>query len=107
MTTADSYEGWIGRTAVDRNGDKVGTIVDIYYDDATDQPEWITVKTSYLGPRSIFVPLHGAERDGEHLRLPFEKARIKDAPTIETDGALTPDEERTLYEHYGRGGEPG
>ena len=60
MATTDSYEGWIGRTAVDRRGDKIGTITDIYYDDATGQPEWITVKTGLLGTRSSFVPLHAA-----------------------------------------------
>jgi hypothetical protein len=103
MTTADSYEGWIGRTAVDRTGDRIGVIADIYYDDATNQPEWIAVKTGLLGTRSSFVPLHGAESDGEHLRLPFEKAQVRSAPSIDVDGSLTPDEERTLYEHYGRG----
>lgn len=103
MTTTDTYEGWIGRTAVDRGGDKIGTITDIYYDDATNQPEWITVKTGLLGTRSSFVPLHGAESDGEHLRLPFEKAQVKDAPSIDANGSLTPEEERTLYDYYGRG----
>jgi uncharacterized protein (TIGR02271 family) len=107
MTTTDTYEGWIGRMAVDRSGDKIGTITDIYYDDATDLPEWITVKTGLLGTRSSFVPLHGAESDGEHLRLPFEKAQVKDAPNIDTDGSLTPDEERTLYDYYGRGADLG
>jgi uncharacterized protein (TIGR02271 family) len=103
MTTTDTYEGWIGRNAVDQNGDKIGVIADIYYDDATDQPEWITVKTGLLGTRSSFVPLHGADSDGENLRLPYEKSQVKDAPNIDTDGSLTPDEERTLYDYYGRG----
>lgn len=103
MTTNDTYEGWIGRTAVDTDGDKIGTISDIYYDDVTGQPEWITVKTGLLGTRSSFVPLHGADSDGDNLRLPFGKAQVKDAPNIDTDGSLTPEEERTLYDHYGRG----
>ena len=103
MSTTDTYEGWIGRNAVDPQGDKIGVITDIYYDDATDQPEWITVKTGLLGTRSSFVPLHGADSDGENLRLPYDKAQVKDAPNIDTDGSLTPDEERTLYDHYGRG----
>jgi uncharacterized protein (TIGR02271 family) len=103
MTTNDTYEGWIGRTAVDRDGEKIGTISDIYYDDATGQPEWITVKTGLLGTRSSFVPLHGADSDGDNLCLPFEKAKVKDAPNIDTDGSLTPEEERTLYDYYGRG----
>jgi uncharacterized protein (TIGR02271 family) len=98
----DTYEGWIGRTAVDRDGQKIGTITDLYYDDATGLPEWLTVKTGLLGTRSSFVPMQGAETSGDDLRLVFDKDKVKDAPNIDTDGALTPDEERALYEHYGR-----
>jgi uncharacterized protein (TIGR02271 family) len=99
----DTYEGWIGRTAVDRDGQKIGTITDIYYDDNTGLPEWLTVKTGMLGTRSSFVPMQGAETSGEDLRLLYAKDKVKDAPNIDADGALTPDEERSLYEYYGRG----
>jgi hypothetical protein len=27
---------------------------------------------------------------------------VKDAPNIEADGELSPEEERTVYEYYGR-----
>ncbi len=30
-----TYDGWIGLDAFDADGDKVGEIADIYYDDAT------------------------------------------------------------------------
>jgi hypothetical protein len=38
METTTTYGGWIGRDAYDVNGDKIGEISDIYYDDASGRP---------------------------------------------------------------------
>src|SRR5215213_953308 len=59
LTNIDSRElsGWIGRTAVDRDGDKVGKIADVYLDDDTGQPEWLAVTTGMFGTGVSFVPL--------------------------------------------------
>ena len=42
MTNA--YE-WAGRTVVDSDGEKIGTIGEIYEDPATSKPEWATVSS--------------------------------------------------------------
>ena len=34
------------RTVVDQSGDKIGEIGQVYLDDASGQPAWVTVKTS-------------------------------------------------------------
>ena len=46
------------------------------------------------------APGGDAEQDG--IRVPFEKATVKDAPKVDPDGELSRDEEQTLYQHYGR-----
>ena len=56
-----TYDGWIGRDAYDADGDKVGEITDIYYDDATGRPEWVAVKTGLFGMKRTFVPIHGSQ----------------------------------------------
>ena len=38
METINSYEGWVGTDAYDVNGDKIGAIDAIYYDDQTGRP---------------------------------------------------------------------
>jgi len=48
------------------------------------------------------VPLQEATPDQNGIRVPFEKATVKDAPKIDPDGELSRDEEQTLYRHYGR-----
>src|SRR3954447_20708092 len=90
-----------GRTAVDRGGDKLGTIEEIYLDDSTGHPEWILVKTGLFGSKSTFIPIDEAQEDGETIRVPFEKSLVKDAPSIDADQQLSQDEEAGLYRHYG------
>src|SRR3954451_19537933 len=92
---------WHGRTAVDRDGDKLGTIEEIYLDDSTGHPEWILVKTGLFGSKSTFIPIDEAQEDGETIRVPFEKSLVKDAPSIDADQQLSQDEEAGLYRHYG------
>jgi PRC-barrel domain len=76
-----TYDGWIGRDAYDADADRVGEITDIYYDDASGRPEWVTVKTGLFGMKRTFVPIHGSAPCGEgDLRLAYDKGTIKDAP---------------------------
>jgi uncharacterized protein (TIGR02271 family) len=93
--------GWIGHTLVDDNGNKIGKIVDLYTDEATDQPEWIAVNIGRLGSNINFVPLAGATPSGDDLRVPYTNDQVKDAPAANPDGQLSQDEEVRLYRHYG------
>ncbi len=93
--------GWTGRTIVDADGEKIGTLDEIYLDEQTGQPEWALVHTGLFGRKSSFVPLAGAAPDGEDVRVRYSKDAVKDAPSIEPEGELSQDEESTLYAHYG------
>jgi len=93
----------IGTTAYDADGDKVGKVAEIYLDDETGRPEWATVNTGLFGTKETFVPLAQADLSGDQLRFPYDKAKIKDAPKVDTDGHLSPQEEEELYRYYGLG----
>jgi uncharacterized protein (TIGR02271 family) len=90
-----------GGTVVGRDGEKIGSIDEIYLDQQTRQPEWLAVKTGMFGTKLTFVPLADAEATGEGLRVPYDKAQVKDAPHVEPDGELSQAEEARLYRHYG------
>jgi uncharacterized protein (TIGR02271 family) len=92
---------WYDRNLVGPDNSKIGKITDIYLDNDTDQPEWAAVQTGLFGNRVSFVPLAGASRAGDDLMVPYDKAMVKDAPNVEADGALSPEEEAQLYQHYG------
>jgi len=102
MTTQNDVRAWIGHTVVDRDGDKVGKVQDVYLDRHSEEPEWLAVKTGLFGSNVSFVPVQNATTEDDTIRVEHEKDRIKDAPNIDPDGELSTEEERRLYEHYGR-----
>ena len=103
MPTLQDAQTWKGRTLVDRDGDKIGSIEDIYLDRSSGEPEWVAVKTGLFGSNVSFVPIGEASAQGaDEIRVPYEKDLVKDAPNVEADGELSPEEEQRLYQHYGR-----
>jgi len=100
MTTAQSPESFMGRTAVDPQGDKIGKIGQVYVDDVTGQPDWVTVNTGLFGTKEHFAPLQGASVSGDDVVLPFDKDVVKDAPDVADASHLDPDEQDALYTYY-------
>jgi stress response protein YsnF len=90
---------WRGRTVVDRHGEKVGTLREIYLDE-TERPSWGSIHTGLFGLRQTLAPLREARLDGDQLRVPYERDHVKDAPNVDPDVQLTPEEEQRLYRHY-------
>jgi uncharacterized protein (TIGR02271 family) len=104
VISTDDITTLIGSNAVDNDGDKLGKIGQVYLDDETGRPEWATVNTGLFGTHETFVPLSEASVSGGTLRVPYEKARVKDAPRVAAEqGHLSPDEEAELYRYYGIG----
>jgi uncharacterized protein YrrD len=89
MITQDHLRNVIGATAYDRDGDKIGKIGHVYYDDNTDQPKWVTVNTGFFGTSENFVPVQGADLGGDRVTLAYDKSTIKDAPNVSEDGHLS------------------
>jgi uncharacterized protein (TIGR02271 family) len=96
----DAYT-WQGRDLLGSDGEKIGSVKEIYQDERTGKPEWALVTSGLFGTRSHFVPLAGAEPSGEGVRVQVSKDQVKDAPSIDGDGQLSEQEERQLFEHYG------
>ncbi|MGI5271251.1 DUF2382 domain-containing protein [Nonomuraea sp. CA-218870] len=83
------------------DGQRVGKVGQVYLSDRTGKPEWVTVRTGMFGMKQSFVPLVGARRTGDELRVAFDKETIKGAPNIDADDRLTLEEEAGLYRYYG------
>jgi uncharacterized protein (TIGR02271 family) len=98
--TTDQIQGLTGKV-YSHNSDKIGSIGQIYVDDSTGTPNWVTVKTGLFGSAETFVPLDGARADGDDLYVDFAEDKIKDAPRVDPDGSITPAEEEELYTYYG------
>jgi hypothetical protein len=90
-----------GQDLRDRDGEKLGTIEEIYLGAKSNQPEWALVHTGLFGTKRTFVPLDDADEVDGSLRAAFTKDVVKDAPKVEPNGQLTQSEEAELYRHYG------
>jgi len=101
MVNQQDLRSVIGATAYDNDGDKIGKIGTVYYDDNTDRPKWITVHTGLFGTNESFIPLEGASVSGDRVDVAYDKARVKDAPNVSSEKHLSPEEEQQLYRHYG------
>src|SRR5215217_4911918 len=96
-----TLDRWRALAIVDRNGTTVGTISEFYLDRETGYPTWALVDTGLFGSSQTFVPLVHATEIDDGLQVPYEKRHIKDAPRVDLHDELSPDEEVTLFGHYG------
>ncbi len=96
-----------GKTVLGRDDSKLGKVEELYLDNQTDQPEWVSVKTGMFGGNVSLLPLAQADFDGENLRVPYDKDLLKDAPHHDPGRELSVQDEQDLYRHYGiSGGQP-
>jgi hypothetical protein len=95
----DTALDWRGRTVIDRDGEKLGTLKEIYLDEH-ERPHWGSIATGLFGTRESLAPLQQAQLAGDELQLPFAGDEVKDAPSVEPDVQLSADEEQRLYRHY-------
>ena len=103
MINTGNLQDVIGADVVDAQNEKVGKVGQVYVDSSDNQPAWVSVKTGLFGTSETFVPLDAADWDAQVLHVPYDKAMIKDAPRIESDGEISEAEQDTLYEYYGIG----
>ena len=93
----------IGHKVLDAEGHKIGQADEVYLDDSTGTPQWVTVKGGLFGGKGHFAPLGGAVLVDNDVRLAYAKSQVDSAPELETGRHLSVEEEMTLYQHYGLG----
>jgi uncharacterized protein (TIGR02271 family) len=90
----------LGKPLYALDGASIGNVAQVYLDDTTGRPDWVTVSSGPEG-RENFVPIAEANFSDQGVEVPFSKETILSAPGIDADGHLTPDQEEELYRHYG------
>jgi PRC-barrel domain protein len=92
---------WHGKMLLDRDGEKIGKLQDVYVDVETDEPQFGTVKEGLIGRHLTFVPLGGITVGPDDLQVAVSRQQVKDAPNIEQHGEeLSQADESALYHHY-------
>ncbi len=99
--SAEQIDQVVGRPVTGPEGEKLGDVAQVYLDDETGRPEWVTVHTGLFGTKETFVPISEATLEDRGLSVPYTKDVVKDAPRVDAEGHLSKDEEADLYRHYG------
>jgi PRC-barrel domain len=90
---------WIGTQVGDRVGLNVGTVCDVYCDDATSQPAWLLVS---MRERLVLVPASGALSWSVRVIVPHDREVIDAAPLLAAPPAVLAGEPLLrLARHYG------
>ena len=105
MTTTDptihAVQALEAGMVVGNDGSEIGRVGQVYTDNDTGQPSWVTVKTGWFGSNESFVPLSSATVAGDTIRVPFDKDMIKGAPNNDAGAPLSEADEQGLYSYYG------
>lgn len=101
MVAQKDLETLMSGTVYGKDGTKLGAVGQVYVDDQSSQPEWVTVRTGMFGFTETFVPLAQAQTKGSDITVPYDKNTVKEAPTIDADDAISPAEEDALYRYCG------
>jgi uncharacterized protein (TIGR02271 family) len=104
MIDTNNIDALTGAKVVDRDDDKVGTVRQVYVDDASGRPLFVTVNTGLFGTKESFVPIENANFADGTLHVEYDKATIKDAPNVDDDGAIDDAEQSRIFEYYDRAG---
>src|SRR5487761_1688359 len=92
---------WHGKMLVDRKGEKIGKLQDVYVDVETDEPQFGTVKEGIIGRHLTFVPLGGIQIGPENLQVQVTKEQVRTAPDLAKYGEeLSQADESALYHHF-------
>src|SRR6476646_7759307 len=92
---------------VGSDGSEIGRVGQVYTDNDTGQPSWVTVKTGWFGTNESFVPLEAASIEDGTIRVPYDKDMIKGAPNNDAGEPLSESDEQELYSYYNLTGRTG
>ncbi|RJK97971.1 DUF2382 domain-containing protein [Vallicoccus soli] len=108
MDPLSNPQSILGSTIYGSDGEKLGKAGQVFLDDASGQPEWVTVNTGLFGTKETFVPLQGITARGDDFTVPYDKEKVKGAPSVDSgDGHISESEEDALYRYYGLSGTSG
>jgi Putative Actinobacterial Holin-X, holin superfamily III/PRC-barrel domain len=92
---------WEGQTVVDRGGDKIGTLEEVFLVEETGRPEWGLVKIGRIKSHTTLVPLTRAHPVREGIKLAYDKQRVQCAPKIDPGDEPSEQQVDAVYRHYG------
>jgi hypothetical protein len=95
-------EAYRDYTVYDQHYERVGRVDDLFVDE-DDRPEYIGVKTGFLGMKSTLIPMELARINDRRklIEVAADKGTIQSGPAFDDDEEITPEHETRIYGYYG------
>lgn len=95
-------EAYRDYTVYDQHYERVGKVDDLFVDE-DDRPEYIGVKTGFLGMKSTLIPMELARVNDRRklIEVAADKDTIQSGPAFDDDEEITPEHESRIYGYYG------
>lgn len=93
----------LGYDVMAGSGQKLGTVENVWVDEATNEAEFVGVRTGWLLGKIHVVPTADAQIGGGSIALPYTEDQIKNAPSFDGDSELSPQDEESIYGYFGLG----
>src|SRR5690606_38415710 len=87
-----------GQAVFDSAGQRIGDVQRVFYDQATNEPAWITVRGP--GLREAFVPMAGSRVDPSGLTVAVRKDVIEASPAVRVGTELSGSDAAQLDRYY-------
>jgi uncharacterized protein (TIGR02271 family) len=104
MNRTQTPERLFGYDVLDSGGTKIGSVDNVWLDEATRQLEFVGVQTGWLGlGKTHLIPAADAQVDdaSRTIQTTYDEEQIKSAPSYGAQVDLTPDDENRVYSYYG------
>ncbi len=76
----NEQKSYVGHDMTNQDGDSIGKITDVLYDDDDNEPKWLVVKPGLLQSER-YVPIERSYETADgHIVVPFDKKWIQAAP---------------------------
>ena len=107
LVKVDDFEGELeehwqdarGRKVIDKNGDEVGTVEELYVWEAPSTVHLIAVSGD---ERSFLLPIHVVTNVNEEaVALEVGRGKLMDSPEFESDDVPDSESRRAAFEFYG------
>lgn len=102
-TTTTIPDQVFGYDVIDTDGNKLGSVDNVWVDDATGDLEFVAVKTGWLFGKNHIIPVSDGriDNDSQAIIVPYSQDQVKGAPSLSSDAELSPDQEDDIYGYYG------
>jgi ribosomal 30S subunit maturation factor RimM len=107
LVKLDNFEGALdehwqdarGRKVIDKNGDEVGTVEELFIWEGPSTVHLITVSGD---ERSFLIPVHTVTNvDEETVALEVGKVKVRDSPEFKSDDVPDSETRRAAFDYYG------